>query len=272
MANNVDRPSAALILRARSLHRQSRTPENSLEIREAVRQALANPAGLEPRELAETWSLLAETLMCDYLNSWNGAGTAELTASEAAVTRALDLVPDLAAAHYSNGLIHRARGRHEAALAAFTRTVELDPALALAHAHLGAELIYTGRPLEALPRIETAIRIAPESPARPMFEWYRGRAHFFAGNYGDAIPCLRRSVEGRGNLWYNHLYLVSSLALVGESEAAVAALSAFDRKFPNFTVARVIATEQTNPNDNPVVVAARAKFHEGLLLAGMPAA
>jgi hypothetical protein len=64
----------------------------------------------------------------------------------------------------------------------------------------GAQLIYTGRPLEALPLIETALRISPERPARPMFCWYMGGAYFYAGKYGDAIPWLQQSVEGRGNL------------------------------------------------------------------------
>jgi adenylate cyclase len=260
-----------LVARARALYRQLRTPQNSLEIRALVQQALAAPAGLEPCELAETWSLLAEILMCDYLNSWNEAGAAELGQAETAVERAIDIVPGLAMAHYSGGLIYRARGHHEAALAAFARTVELKPDFALAHAQLGAEFIYTGRPLEALPQIDAAIRIAPDGPAYGMFEWYMGRALFFAGNYAEAIPHLRRSVEARANLWYNRLYLVSSLALAGDTTAAAAELCEFETAFPDFTVARVIATEQTNPNDNPVVVKARDKFHQGLLGAGMPA-
>lgn len=260
-----------LLSRARVLHRQLRTPENSLQIRELLQQALAQPAGFTPAELAETQSLLAELLMCDYLNSWNAAGAGELAQAEAATRQALGLAPELASAHYASGLIHRARGRHEAALAAFTRTVELNPGFALAHAQQGAQLIYTGRPLEALPAIETALRISsPDSPTRPMFCWYLGRAYFFAGKYGEAIPWLRQSVAGRGNLWYNRLYLVSGHALIGEREAAAAELREFDVRFPNFTLVRVVASEQTNPNDNPVVTAARQKFHDGLRRAGMP--
>lgn len=267
-----DQQSAGLITRAKALHRQLRTPENSLQIRELLQKALAEPVGLAPRELAETSSLLAEILMCDYLNSWNGAGAGELSQAEEATRQALEIVPDLAGAHYASGLIHRAQGRHEAALAAFARTVELNRGFALAHAQQGAQLIYIGHPVEALPLIETALRIShPDSPARPMFCWYMGRAYFYAGKYGDAIPWLRRSVEGRPNLWYNRLYLVSSHALVGDPDAAAVALREFDAEFPNYTLARVIASEQTNPNGNRAAVAAREQFHDGLLRAGMPA-
>jgi len=259
------------ILRARALHRQLRTPENSLQIRALLQTALENPVDLDARQVAETWSLLAEILMCDYLNSWNHAGKDELDEAEKAAHRALKIVADLGGAHYATGLVYRARGRHEAALAAFTRTVELNPEFALAHAQRGAQLIYTGHPLEAIPHIETALRVSrSDHPARGMFCWYMGRAHFYAGNYRDAIPWLQQSVAARGNLWYNRLYLVGSCALAGDRDAAAAALRAFDAEFPNFTVARVIASEQTNPNDNPVAVAARRQFHEGLRRAGMP--
>jgi superkiller protein 3 len=227
--------------------------------------------GVEGRRLAETWCFLSEVWMCDHLNRWNDTGSAELAEAENAVQRAIEIAPGLAAAHYASGLIHRAKGEHKAALAAFTRTVELNPDLALAHAQQGAQLIYTGRPLEALPPIEAAIRISrPNNPSLPMFFWYKGRAHFVAEDYADAIRCLQQSVEGRGNVWYNHLHLVSAYALNNQREAAAAALRNFAERFPNYTVARVIRNEQANPHNDPMMLAARQRFHEGLILAGMP--
>ncbi len=173
-----------LIGQARAIQSQVMTPENSLQIRELLRKALAEPVGVELRRLAEAWCFLAEVLMCDYLNRWNGSGATEFAEAENAVQHALEIAPGIAAAHYTSGLIHRAKGEHEAALAAFTRTVELSPEFALAYAQQGAQLIYTGRPLDAVQPIETAIRISrANNPSRPMFYWYLGRAHFVAGNY-----------------------------------------------------------------------------------------
>jgi hypothetical protein len=51
-----------------------------------------------------------------------------------------------------------------------------------------------------------------------------GRAYFYAGKYGDAIPWLQQSVEGRGNLWYHRLYLVSADTLAGDRDAAAEVL------------------------------------------------
>ncbi len=260
-----------LIEQARAIQTQVMTPDNSLLIRQLLRKALKNPVGVEDRRLAETWCFLAEVVMCDCLNRWNDAGSAELAEAEGAVQRALDIAPGLAAAYYASGLIHRAKGEHEASLAAFTRTVELNPDFALAHAQQGAQLIYTGRPLEALQPIETAIRISrPNNPSRPMFYWYLGRAYFVAGNYVEAIKCLQQSVEGRDNVWYNNLHLVSAHALNCDREAAATTLRKFSDHFPNYTITRVIHNEQANPHNHPVMLAARQKFHEGLVLAGMP--
>ncbi len=271
MDNSSTVDSSDLIGQARVIQTRVMTPENSLRIRELLRKALAEPVGVEPRHLAESWCFLAEVLMCDCLNRWNDAGPAEIAEAVDAVEQALEIAPGLAAAHYASGLINRARGRHEEALAAFTRTIELNPEFALAHAQQGAQLIYTGRPLEALQPIDTSIRISrPNNPSLPMFFWYKGRAHFVAGNYADAIEALHRSVEGRGNVWYNHLHLVSAYALNHDREAAAAALRKFKDHFPNYSITRVIHNERANPHNHPVMLAAREKFHEGLRLAGMP--
>jgi hypothetical protein len=54
MVNRPHREESELIFRARTLYRQLRTAENSLEIRELVQKALAEPVDLQSRELAET--------------------------------------------------------------------------------------------------------------------------------------------------------------------------------------------------------------------------
>jgi len=77
----------------------------------------------------------------------------------------------------------------------------------------------------------------------------------------------------RPNLWYNRLYLASAYALLGDTQEAQKVLQDFQRHFTGrrYTVALVESFERTNPSSNPTVVAARDKFHQGLLLAGMPA-
>jgi adenylate cyclase len=131
-------------------------------------------------------------------------------------------------------------------------------------------LTNVGRPQEAPPLAEKAIRLSPRDPSLGVFYWIIGRAYFFAHRYRDAIPWLRRSVDARPNLWYNRLYLVSAYALSDDEANARAALNEFNGRFAGYTLARVGMHEQEVPNRNPVVGAGLEQFHEGLRLAGMP--
>lgn len=246
------------IARARTLYDKRLTAQSTQEMR-----------GLLDATAAEAAALIATTVLCDYLNRWNDAGPAELATAETAVQQALAINPQLALAHYAQGFIDRTRGRHEAALAAFTEALKYNPGFARGYAQKGAELLYLGRPDEAISDVEKAIALSPRSASRGMFYWILGRARFFMGQYAEAIPWLQRSVRLWPNLWYNRLYLVSAYSLLGKRAAARRVLHAFDQQFPGYTLAQVVTDERTNPNTHRFVVAGRRQFHEGLRRAGL---
>lgn len=220
---------------------------------------------------ADSSALLATSTLCDYLNRWNGAGDAEIAKAEAAVTHVLSISPDHHLGHYAKGFLHRTRGEHEQALAEFTETLKHSPKFARAHAQRGAELIYLGRPQEGIAEVEQAISLSPKSPSLGMFHWIIGRAKFFQGEDREAIDWLEKSVKAWPNLWYNRVYLVAAYALVGKKAAASRALKAFDKRFPRWTLERVIKEEKTNPNSNAFMVNGRKRLHDALLSAGMAA-
>jgi len=255
-----------LRLRATALFFGSIAPEHTLAVRQLLRQSVS----LDPSS-AEAWARLAEITASDHLNRWNNTGKEEVRDAEDAVRKALLIDPSNALAHVANGLIHRSRGEHHSALEAFSRAIELDRNFAFAYAHKGSELAYVGRPTETPPLIEQALRLSPHDPSIGIFHWIAGRAHFVAGQYDQAVAWLHKSVQARPNLWYNRLYLVSAYALLEKPEAATGALGEFNRRFPQpvYTLAVVKSHEAANPNSDPVVVAGRVKFHEGLLRAGM---
>jgi len=254
-----------LRLRATSLLFSSITPENTMAMRTLLQRSVA----LDPRS-AEAHARLAEVIASDYLTNWNNTRENEIHAAERAVHEALLIDPNHALAHLANGLIARARGEHFSALEAFSRAIELDRNFAFAYAHKANELTLVGQPAEAPPLIEQAIRLSPQDASIGIFHWVKGRAHFFLGEYSEAIVWLRKSIETRPNLWFNRLYLVSACVLADMPDEAVRALAEFNRRFPEvYTLATVIERERATPNDNPVVVAGREKFHEGLLRAGM---
>ena len=255
-----------LRLRATSLFFQSIAPQNTLLARNLLTQSVR----LDPNS-AEAWARLAELIANDYLLIWNNTGREQLRDAEEAARKALSINPNLALAHFSNGLILRAMGEHPLALDAFTRAIDLDPNFALAYANKAGELTLLGRPGEARPLVEKAIMLSPHDPSLGIFFWFIGRAEFYGERYEQAIPWLRKSVEARPNVAFNRLYLISAYALHGDMDAARATLEEFNRRFsqPAYTLVTVLAAERTNPVTDPISVAARAKHHQGLIKAGM---
>jgi tetratricopeptide (TPR) repeat protein len=231
---------------------------------------LQRSVALDPGS-AEAWARLAEVIVSDRLNRWNDTGPEQIREAEEAAHNALRIDPNNALAHVASGLIHRTRGEHHSALESFSRAIELDPNFAFAYAHKGSELMAVGRPAETTAWVEQALRLSPHDPSIGIVYWIAGRANFFAGQYDKAIGWLHRSVRARPNLWYNRLYLVSAYALLGKMEEAAKALGEFNRRFPEprYTLAVVKQHERSNPNSNPVVVAGREAFHEGLRRTGM---
>jgi adenylate cyclase len=257
----------ALRLRATSLFFGSAAPEHTLVVRAMLRRAIQ----LDPGS-AEAWARLAEVIVSDYLNRWNPTGEDPIAEAEEAVRKALLIEPVNALARLVYGLIHRARGDYHSALEAYSQAIELDQNFALAYAHKGNALTLIGRPAEAVELVEHALRLNPHDPSIGIFHWVLGRANFVVGDYQQAVSWLHRSVEARNNLWYNRLYLISAYALLGKREEAARSLAEFNRHFqqPAYTLTTVRHRQQiANPSSDPVVLAARAKFYEGLALAGM---
>jgi adenylate cyclase len=247
---------------ARTIHNRSLTPARSRQMQE-----LLNQAG------AEKDALLAIRIVCDYLNRWNDAGPAEVAVARAAVNAALRLDPVPYLAHYAQGFLERTSGRHRISLAAFEATIRCNPDFARAHAQRGQALLYLGRAPEAIAAVDEAIKRNPTSNIRGYFYWVKGRSYFYQQQYAEAIHWLERSVRNWPGVWYNRAYLVSAHALsekAGSRAAARRVLRAFNRRFPENTLARVIEHERATPDNVPSFVAMRERLHQGLRLAGMP--
>lgn len=247
--------------RARTLYERRVTPQRTQQMR-----------GLLNESVAETAAMTATTVLCQYLNRWDDAGPAELATAEAAIEQALNHDPNLFLAYYARGFLCRSRGLHQESLDAFDRTIGLAPQFARAYAQKGEQLVYLGRPEEGIAEVMRALAIKPDSSVRGYFYWVIGRARFFMEQYDDAVPSLQDSIRHWPYVWYNRLYLVSAHAHLGASLGASQVLRAFNRKFPGYSLARVIENEGATPDDHPFVIAGRERFHQGLSLAGLQGA
>jgi len=129
-------------------------------------------------------------------------------------------------------------------------------------------LILRGRPKDALPHVADAIKLSPNDPSIATFYWIKGRAHFFAAEYDEAIPLLEQSVEQQPTLWYPLAYLVAATAVKDKGRAG-AILAQFKSLFGDLTLKDIKEYEESNPDDNQVVVDARDALHRLLQDAGI---
>lgn len=241
------------------------TPERSFEARQHAEAGLqADPNS------AHLWGLLANVLVSDYLNAWNGAGLPEVDRAEGAADKAISLDPSVAVAHYARGFVRRVRGDHAGALKAFDEAIRLDPNFARAYAQKANELVFLGRASEAIPEVEKAVRLSPKDPSIGVFHWVRGRAYFTLGDYPNAIKWLRQSVEVRPNLWFSQAWLTAAYALNDQQKDAEAARENFEKTFPKYPLARITEVYgKETQYDNPTVKTAAAELLKGLREAGL---
>jgi len=113
------------------------------------------------------------------------------------------------------------------------RAVELNPNNAGAHATLGYELVLIGRPLEAIPRIERAVRLSPRDPRQGIWMFIVGLAYLTARKYEDAALWSARATQRHRENPDAQIILASSLGHLGRIAEARIALDTYKRLLPN---------------------------------------
>ena len=132
--------------------------------------------------------------------------------------------------------------------------------------------MYLGKPERTRELVDKAIAITPpDSPAMGVFCWIAGRVPFIQGDYTDAIDWLKRSIAIRTNFWYTRAWFIAAYALNHQTEAARQALIQFKALFPQLnSIAAVVDAEGSICIPHRLLIEARKRVHEGLMLAGLP--
>src|SRR6202007_988709 len=114
------------------------------------------------------------------------------------------------AASYEKDL-DRAKTENDAA-------VTLNPNLALAHSLRGNIRAYSGKPLDAIPEIEQAMRLDPA--LSEQFLHFLGLAYLLAGKYETEVALLALGIMLVPNTDFSRAILTSALGQLGEVDAA----------------------------------------------------
>jgi adenylate cyclase len=241
------------------------TPQKFLETRQHAEAGLkADP------DNARLLGLLASVLVGDVLNGWNAAGQTEVDRAEAAAKKAIAIDYNIPVAHHALGFVHRLHGDHEAALDAFNTAKKIDPNYARSYAQAGNEMVFLGRPREAIALVEKAIELSPEDTAIATFHWVEGRAYFTMGDYPKAIKALEQSVKARPNLWYVHAWLTAAYALASRDADARQSLKEFEQKYQTRCSLDGIAQYYTEEQyQTRMLKGASGEMLKGLRMAGL---
>jgi adenylate cyclase len=195
--------------------------------------------------------------MFDYQNRWSDDPDKSLKLAREYAQKAIDNDPNEPMAHGAAALTAIFEKDFDRAQAEVDRTLALNPSSALAHNLLGTIRSYSGRPLEAIPAIEQAMRLDPAF--RPQFLHFLGIAYLLAGKYETAAAMLRQRILLVPNTDFSRAVLAATLGHLGEIEEARRVWAELMKINPKFSFSAYIGRQPMRPEDAERVVAGLAK-------------
>ena len=217
------------------------TYEGNLRARQHFERAIR----LDPR-FARAYANLALT----YFSGESGVAVpdASLDTAYELVQTALSLDATLPQVQWVLGFVQIYRREYEEALAASNAAIALDPNFADAYGMQAFILHLRGRPKEALPLIEHAMRLNPRYPGGYLEEF--GKIQYALGRYDDAIATLEAARERNPNLWSARLFLAASyvdVGRIGDAEWEISEILVANPGFSLTSIGEYVPYE--NPDD-----------------------
>ena len=112
-----------------------------------------------------------------------------------------------------------------------------------------------------------ALRLSPRDPYVSLWFQQAGLAKTFLGDFEQALPWNKKSIEANRNNPWAYFYLAACLAHLGRLDEARHEVTAGLAVNPKFTIARCRAGFVS---DNAVFLAQRERMIEGMRKAGVP--
>jgi adenylate cyclase len=168
-------------------------------------------------DYAQAHASLAWTHQFDYQNRWSADPENALLRAAESADMAIRKDPKEPFARAVAALVAVwTRDLDRAALEAGL-ALSLNSNLALGYSILGAVHLYSGRPLEAIPIIERAIRL---DPMYDQYLHFLGIAHLLAGHYETAVAVLKQRIVRVPRTDFSRAILASALGYLGEPDEA----------------------------------------------------
>jgi adenylate cyclase len=167
---------------------------------------------------SQAYACLGFAHIFDYQNRWTDDPDDSLPLAEQYARAALEKDPNEPLARCVSAMSASFAKDLDRAKSEIDLALSLNPNLALAHNLSGTNRIYAGQPLEAIPKIEYAMRLDPA--LSPQFLHFLGMAYLLAGKYETAAALLRQRIVLAPRTDFSRALLASALGHLGEFEEA----------------------------------------------------
>ncbi|NIR27827.1 MAG: tetratricopeptide repeat protein [Gammaproteobacteria bacterium] len=213
-------------------------------------------------KFSTAYSMLAVTLLTNYINNWNDATEETLERGLRLAMTAVELDPRGSQGYWALALAHMWKRDLDRAIAEIEKAVALDPNNSHALASRGHIFSYAGRAVEAIESLENSMRLDPHYPHLHLH--FLAHAHFVQGNYAEAVALLKRRIRLHPETDTSRVLLASCFGHLGRENEAKKAWGEAITINPSYSLER---KARILPYKNP---ADWDRFMEGLRKAGLP--
>ena len=166
-------------------------------------------------------------------------------------------------AYYAGTLAHMAG--YDQALKLSDRAVALNPSIANVYEGRGRALFFNSRYEDAIKAIERFLKLSPSDPLYYTAATVLGYAQFCLRNYEAALSWAKEALRFAPHFTQTQGLQAATLAQLGRTDEAQAAIARFLDSVPTATANRVASNFRLRNQDDV------AHYREGLIKAGLPA-
>jgi adenylate cyclase len=247
-----------LLLRARDL---LLGPRSNREVFARVVSLAREASELDPG-YAEPHAILGMAYTFDYLNRWNEDSDQSLRLAQECAEQSIQRNPDEPLGHIVAARVAIFEKHLEAATAEVSVALSLNRNAPLAYSILGHIQIYSGRPLDAIPHYEHAMRLDPAFNQQYLHSL--GTAYLVAGKYETAAAIFKQRILLAPETDFSRAFLASALGYLGDVDEARRIWAELRKINPKYSLTEHLGRLPFRDPADP------GRIAEGLAKAGLP--
>ena len=206
---------------------------HNVEDNRAARRCAEEAIAICP-ELPSAYVLLGLVYQGEYWTSSGKSQQDSIEKSIEAAQKAVTLDDSNARAHALLGDCYALKREYDNAISEGGRAVALAPGDAEVHIPYGKNLVFAGRPEEAIPLFQKAIRLNPVGTTNLYLNF--GHALRMTDKFEEAVSAYRKSLQRSPDNILAHIILTATYSMMGHEKEARAEAAEVIRINPKFSV------------------------------------